>query len=78
MNEKMQDRLENLAEEIRINFGLKVEVNYNKLDISTIFGKMEFKPGFPTMMEDFYRFIYCYGGKLSTYGIESRINQASK
>jgi hypothetical protein len=69
------DELETLAEEIRMNFDLKVEVNTEtmKIDVHTMFGIMHATTGFKTMMEDYYRFVYCYGTKLQSYGIESRI-----
>jgi hypothetical protein len=73
------DKLETLAEEIRMNFNLQVDVNTEtmQLDVHTMFGLMHATTGFKTMMEDFYRFVYCYGGKLQSYGIESRVKGAS-
>jgi hypothetical protein len=69
------DKLETLAEEIRMNFNLQVDVNTEKmqLDVHTMFGIMHATTGFKTIMEDFYRFVYRYGAKLQTYGIEGRI-----
>lgn len=74
--ERQLDYLETVAEEITLMMGLKTEVVNEAIEVDTIAGKMKFKAGFGELMQDFYRFIYCYGTRLHKYGIEQRINCA--
>ena len=76
---KRFDYAETVAEEIQMvtGIGTKVVVNpTNKYDAviiaDTIAGELTFSPMFGELMQDFYRFIYVYGSKLSNYGIEER------
>lgn len=82
---KRFDYVETVAEEIQMSMGLntKVIVNpTNKYDAviiaDTIAGELTFSPTFGELMQDFYRFIYVYGSKLSNYGIEERKKSANK
>ncbi len=70
------DYLETVAEEITLMIGLKTEVVGEVIEVDTIAGKMKFKAGFGVLMQDVYRFIYCYGTRLQKYGIEHRVNFA--
>ena len=74
--ERQIDYLETVAEEITLIMGLKTEVVNEAIEVDTIAGKMKFKVGFGELMQDVYRFIYCYGTRLHDYGIEQRINCA--
>jgi len=74
--EKQIDYLETVAEEITLMMGLKTEVVNEAIEVDTIAGKMKFKAGFGELMQDVYRFIYCYGTRLHNYGIDQRINCA--
>ena len=74
--ERQIDYLETVAEEITLMMGLKTEVVNEAIEVDTIAGKMKFKVGFRELMQDVYRFIYCYGTRLHNYGIEQRINCA--
>ena len=74
--ERRLDYLETVAEEITLMMGLKTEVVNEAIEVDTIAGKMKFKVVFGKLMQDVYRFIYCYGTKLHNYGIEQRINCA--
>jgi hypothetical protein len=74
--EKQLDYLETVAEEITLMMGLKTEVVNEAIEVDTIAGKMKFKVGFGELMQDVYRFIYCYGSRLHNYGIDQRINCA--
>jgi len=72
--ERQLDYLETVAEEITLMMGLKTEVVNEAIEVDTITGKMKFKIGFGELMQDVYRFIYCYGTRLHNYGIDNRIN----
>ena len=74
--ERQIDYLETVAEEITLMMGLKTEVVNETIEVDTVAGKMKFKAVFGELMQDVYRFIYCYGTKLHNYGIEQRINCA--
>ena len=70
---------ESVAEEITLSMGLHTKVNdEGVILVDTIAGELAFKPTFGDLMQDFYRFVYCYGSKLSSYGIEQRIKVANK
>ena len=72
---KMQqiDYLLTVAEEIEMTLGLKHKVVNENVLIETIFGDIILKNTFGELMQDVYRFIYVYGGKLHDYGIKQRI-----
>ena len=70
------DYLETVAEEITLMTGLEAMVIDDYIEVDTIAGKMKFKAVFGNLMQDVYRCIYCYGGKLNKYGIEQRISCA--
>jgi len=72
--ERQIDYLETVAEEITLMTGLMTEVVNEAIEVDTIAGRMKFKVFFGVLMQDVYRFIYCYGSKLHKYGIEQRIN----
>lgn len=74
----MKDYLDTVAEEISMYLGLKTEVDNKVIRVDTIAGNMNFEPIFGNLMEDVYRFVYVYGGKLQQYGIEQRIKEAKK
>lgn len=74
--ERQIDYLETVAEEITLMMGLKTDVVNEAIEVDTIVGKMNYKVGFGDLMQDVYRFIYCYGSRLHRYGIEQRINCA--
>jgi len=74
--ERQLDYLETVAEEITLMMGLKTDVVNEAIEVDTIAGKMKFKVVFGELMQDVYRFIYCYGTRLHNYGIEQRINCA--
>lgn len=74
--ERQIDYLETVADEITLMMGLKTEVVNEAIEVDTIAGKMKFRAGFGELMQDVYRFIYCYGTRLHNYGIEQRINCA--
>ena len=67
------DYIMTVAEEIEMITGLKTKVVNETIEVDTIAGKIDFKIGFNELMQDVYRFIYVYGGKLQKYGIEQRI-----
>jgi hypothetical protein len=46
--------------------------------VDTISEDLFYGPFFKDLMQDFYRFVYCYGSKLSSYGIQERIKVADK
>ena len=73
--DKQIDYLETLAEEISLTMGLKTEAMEEHILIDTIAGEMMFKPGFGVLMQDVYRFIYCYGTRLTNYGIKNRTQE---
>jgi len=68
------DYLETVAEEITLMMGLKTRVVNEAIEVQTIAGNMRFEAPFGRLMEDAYRFVYCYGTRLQKYGIEQRIN----
>jgi hypothetical protein len=77
---KHYDYAETVAEEIQIATGISTKVVVNPTDkynafiiADTIAGEITFYPLFGELMQDFYRFIYVYAGKLKKYGIEERI-----
>lgn len=70
------DYLQTVAEEITLMMGLKADVVDEVIKVYTIAGVMNFKPSFNILMQDVYRFIYCYGTRLYTYGIEQRIKSS--
>jgi hypothetical protein len=73
------DYAESVAEEITMTMGLNAKVNdEGTIIVDTIAGELVFKPIFRDLMQDFFRFVYCYGSKLSSYGIEERIKVANK
>jgi hypothetical protein len=73
------DYSETVAEEIGMSMGLQTKVNEEgTITVDTIAGPLLFNPIFKDLMQDFYRFVYCYGSKLSSYGIEERIKVANK
>ena len=67
------DYIMTVAEEIELTTGLKTKVVNEVIEADTIAGKIEFKVAFYELMQDVYRFIYVYGGKMHKYGIEQRI-----
>ena len=67
------DYLLTVAEEIEMTLGLKHKVVNETVVIQTIVGDMILKNVFGELMQDVYRFIYVYGGRLHKYGIEQRI-----
>jgi hypothetical protein len=67
------DLLEEVAEEITLSMGLRANVVNNKIEVDTIAGVIAFEALFPTVMENFYRFVYLYGSRLHKYGIKQRI-----
>ena len=67
------DYIMTVAEEIELTTGLKTKVVNEVIEVDTIAGKIEFKVAFYELMQDVYRFIYVYGGKMHKYGIEQRI-----
>ena len=76
MNHKQRqiDYLLTVAEEITLMMGLKTEVVNGIIEVDTVAGKMTFNIMFGDLMQDVYRFIYCYGSRLNNYGIEKRIS----
>lgn len=73
------DYAQSVAEEITLSMGLHTNVNEKgKIIVDTIAGELVYGPVFKDLMQDFYRFVYCYGSKLSSYGIEERIKVADK
>jgi hypothetical protein len=73
------DYCETVAEEINMSMGLQTKVNEEgTITVDTVAGPLAFNPIFKDLMQDFYRFMYCYGSKLATYGIEKRIEVANK
>ena len=72
------DYLLTVAEEITLTTGLDTKVVNEVIEVDTIAGKIKFKVAFFDLMQDVYRFIYIYGGKLRKYGIENRIKQSLK
>ena len=75
MKHKQMDYLETLAEEISLTMGLRTKVSKDHILVYTIAGEMIFYPSFCELMQDVYRFIYCYGRKLTNYGIAKRIKE---
>ena len=73
--EQQSDYLETVAEEITQMMGLTTNVVDGTIEVDTIAGTMKFRIGFGELMQDVYRFIYCYGTKLHSYGLEKRIKQ---
>ena len=70
---KQVDYLLTVAEEIEMTLGLKHKVVNETVLIETIVGDIILKNTFGELMQDVYRFIYVYGGKLHDYGIKQRI-----
>ena len=67
------DYLETVSEEINLMMGLRATVVKGCIEVETIAGIMKFETGFGELMQDVYRFVYCYGSKLHNYGIKKRL-----
>jgi len=52
------DLLEEVAEEITLSMGLRANVVNNKIEVDTIAGVIAFEALFPTVMENFYGWVY--------------------
>lgn len=76
--ERRLDYLETVSEEIEIMLSLKSKIDNNIILVDTIVGVINFNPLFGNLMEDVYRFVYIYGGRLQSYGIENRIKESIK
>jgi len=70
--DKQLDYFETVAEEITLTTGLEAKVENDIIEIDTIAGVIKFRPVFRILMEDVYRFLYCYGSTLQKYGIKKR------
>ena len=71
------DYIMTVAEEIELMTGLKTKLVNETIEVDTLVGKINFKVAFYDLMQDVYRFIYLYGGKLQKYGIEQRKKHAN-
>jgi hypothetical protein len=67
------DYIETVAEEIELMTGIKCKVVNETIHADTFIGEVKFDVAFYVLMEDVYRFIYVYGGKMNAYGIKHRI-----
>lgn len=68
------DHIESVSEEIENHFGFNTKVEWGKIKVESFIGQMTYEPcliQYGTMAE-FYRFCYCYAGKLHKYGLENK------
>jgi len=74
-----EEKCELIAEELKICMGFDIEVFKDKftwkLKLETIAGVLIYEPSEPTYMGDVFRFISHYGGKLSKWGLASKISE---
>ena len=68
--------IDSVAEEITMYLGLKTKITKNKIEVDTVAGVIKLSVIFPTIMENVYRFIYVYGGRLHEYGLKKRIEES--
>ena len=70
---ELDDYLEIVAEEIHLMTGLEANVRNRKIVVDTIAGTIVYEKVSNDIMIDVYRFIYHYGRRLFTYGLEQKL-----
>ena len=77
--ENSTDRIESIAEEIRMFTGLNVSVKGgDEIEVDTLAGVIKYSPSEKTVMGDVYRFISHYGTKLHSWGLKNKLTLNNK